>query len=73
MDELALGLRRIKTGKAAGLDGVSNELLKHLPDTGKMVLLRLINSSWDNGVCAGKWREGEIIPFQKAVKRSPTH
>ena len=53
MDELDLGLRKIKTGKAAGLDRVSNELLKHLPPLGKQVLLRLMNSSWNIGVSPG--------------------
>ena len=66
--ELEIGLRKIKNGKAAGLDKVSNELLKHLPPTGKQVLLRLFNSSFSSGVCAGKWRQGEIIPFPKPAK-----
>ena len=53
IDELEIGLRKIKNGKVEGFGKVSNELLKHLPPTGKQALLRLFNLSFSSGVCAG--------------------
>ena len=68
MDELELALRKIKTGKAAGIDRVSNEMLRQLPPLAKEKLLVLFNKSWKEGECAGSWRQGEIIPFPKPGK-----
>ena len=47
---------------------MSNEMLKQLPPLGKEKLLSLINMSWAHGICPGKWRQGEIIPFPKPGK-----
>ena len=68
LDELELALRKIKTGKAAGIDLVSNEMLKQLSPLAKEKLLTLFNKSWIKGICPGKWRLGEIIPFPKPGK-----
>ena len=68
IDELELALRKINTGKAAGIDLVSNEMLKQLSPLAKEKLLALFNKSWIEGTCPGKWRQGEIIPFPKPGK-----
>ena len=68
LDELNLALRKIKTGKAAGVDLVSNQMLRQLSPLAKERLLTLYNKSWELGICPGKWKLGEIIPFPKPGK-----
>jgi len=68
MDELKAALYKVKTGKAAGPDRITNEMLKHLSHRGYDELLRLLNQSSSEGVCAGAWQLGEIIPLPKPGK-----
>ena len=67
-DEMELATYKIKSGKAAGPDKITNEMLKNLSTKGKAVLLRLLNQSWSEGFCPGSWKMGEIIPLPKPGK-----
>jgi hypothetical protein len=68
LDELKAALYKVKTGKAAGPDGITNEMIKHLSSRGEIEMLCLLNQSWTESVCAGIWRLGEIIPLPKPGK-----
>ena len=70
MTELELALRQIKCGKSPGLDGVTNELLIHLTDTAKKVLLQHFNRSWREGVTPAAWRIAEIVAIPKKGKNA---
>ena len=67
-DELETSLWKAKSGKATGPDQIANEMLKNLSAEGKERLLFLLNKSWQEGVCPGLWKLGEIIPYPKAGK-----
>ena len=67
-EELKSALYKLKTGKAAGPDRISNEMLKNLSTNGYVQLLSLLNQSFREGVCASSWKLGEIIPLPKPGK-----
>ena len=48
--ELDFDLRQCKARKAPGADGIPNEILMHLGETGRRKLLELINRTWSDGV-----------------------
>eukprot|EP00663_Eupelagonemidae_sp_cell21sb_P006070 gene6070-4240_t len=66
--ELQTALRSLKRRKAAGPDGIANEMLLHLGEQGKEVLLRLANASWGTATVPAAWRVAEIIPILKKDK-----
>ena len=68
MSEMKSALYKVKTGKAAGPDRITNEMLKHLSVRGYAELLRLFNQSWLEGCAPGPWKLGEIIPLPKPGK-----
>eukprot|EP00660_Eupelagonema_oceanica_P019181 gene19181-biopygen41944 len=68
MLELDTVLNNLSTGKAAGLDGLSNEMLKRLGPTGKAAMLRTVNASWETGAVPAAWRTAEIVPIAKKGK-----
>ena len=68
MTELDSALHQLKTGKSPGLDGVTNEMLKHLPVSGKYAVLELINRSWLEGLTPAAWRKAEIVAIPKKGK-----
>lgn len=53
---------------SAGPDDVHYQLLKHLPDSSLLVLLKVFNDIWETGNVPASWREALIIripkPFQ---------
>ena len=67
-EELAAALKTVKAGKAGGPDGVSPDLLKHLPLKTQKELLFILNASWTTGWCPQAWRTAMIVPFIKKEK-----
>jgi Reverse transcriptase (RNA-dependent DNA polymerase) len=63
--ELTEALRRLKNCKAAGGDGVVNELLKYSVPAGKRMLLTLFNLVWQCEDVPVNWRQGRIINLHK--------
>jgi len=55
--------QRLKNGKAAGIDEIQAELLKH--GGGKLTedITRLCNRVWNRGKIPQDWQDGIIIPF----------
>ena len=69
MYELNSAINKLKNKKSPGSDGISNEMIKHLNQTGKTVLLSIFNQSWKIGTFPNKWKEATIIPVAKKRKR----
>ena len=66
--ELNKALKKLKKRKAAGQDKLHNEMLQNLGDTGKRIILRLINTSWCNGSIPKVWKNAVISPILKKGK-----
>ena len=62
--ELGAALAGLSTGKSPRVDGVTNELLLHLPAAARETLL-LFNKSWETGVVSAAWRKAEIVANPK--------
>ena len=63
--EVKLAIKRLKTGKAAGLDEVTAEALKGGGDTIAMALLRLIQMIWNQEEVPQDFKDGVIVPTFK--------
>ena len=68
MKELNNALRRVKTKRAPGPDGITGEMLKRLGPTSKKVLLCIFNQSWSMGIVPTMWKEAHIVPILKKGK-----
>nr|KAG5703189.1 hypothetical protein BaRGS_027354 [Batillaria attramentaria] len=66
--ELNDAIRRLKTKKAPGKDGICNEMIKHLGPAARRKLLELFNQSWKTGIFPSAWKEATIIPIRKKEK-----
>ena len=64
LNEVLTGMKN----SAPGEDQVHPTALKHLPTTGKLALLNLINRSWTEGRIPGKWKKAIIVPILKKGK-----
>jgi hypothetical protein len=68
LGQLKGALRKLKTGKSPGGDGIYNEMLKNLPSCTINTMLSLFNDSWRSGDCPVDWRTAIIIPILKPRK-----
>ena len=68
IEELKSALRKLKSKKAPGSDGIHNDMLKHLGPSAQLFLLQIINQSWTQGKVPTQWKEAEIIPILKGGK-----
>ena len=66
--ELNLAIKKLKNKKAPGVDGVTNDMLKHLGPRAKSTLLKIFNSSWHSGKFPTRWKEAQIRPSLKKGK-----
>ena len=66
--ELQDACRRLKTRKAPGKDGITNEMIKNLGKFAKQKLLYVFNQSWQTGEFPAKWKEAILIPVLKKGK-----
>ena len=57
MAELNDAIRRLKSKKAPGKDGVCNEMIKHLGKNARQKLLELFNLSWKSGIFPAAWKK----------------
>ena len=65
LEELNFALQRLPTGKAAGKDTITNEMLMQLSDK---ALLNICNISWLQHTTPGDWKHATIIPVPKKGK-----
>ena len=53
---------------ASGQDNITNEIIKHLPDSYLIVLLDFYNFSWNQGTLPDQWKLSTFIPVHKKDK-----
>ena len=68
MSELNKAMKKLKMRKAPGQDKLHNEMLVNLDDSGRKVILRLINMTFDKGHIPKAWRNAVISPILKKGK-----
>ena len=68
MRELKRQLKKLKDKKAPGPDGVWNTMLKKLPETFMVQLLRLFNMTWEKSAVPRSWKYGIVVPILKSGK-----
>ena len=72
MHEVKQAIRRLKAGKAAGLDEISGEFLKTAEDIITPFLTKLFNQLFDNGIFSEEWSRSVLIPlFKKGDANNP--
>ena len=67
-EELRSAMQTLNMGKAEGEDGISNEMLLHLPEAGLEKLIEGINLTWSEGKIPLEWTKANIIPILKKGK-----
>ena len=65
LQEVDKELKTLKSGKAPGMDGISNDFYKYLADYLAEPLTILFNYIWERGIFPEKWAEGIIQPLHK--------
>ena len=68
MSELNKAMKKLKMRKAPGQDKLHNEMLVNLDDSGRKVILCLINMTFDIGHIPKAWRNAVISPILKKGK-----
>ena len=66
--ELRKAIKQLKVRKSPGPDQICNEMLTHLGDTGKKIILKLINITWTKGELPRIWKVATIKPLLKKGK-----
>ena len=63
MQEVTAAIKRLKNNKSAGMDGISNEFLKHCPNDMYVAITQLFNLALDTGIVPTDWCIGIICPI----------
>ena len=72
LDELEIAIKKLKTDKAAGCDGILNEFICNSSYNLKLIMLKLFNSILNTGQFPKLWVEAEIVPiFKKGDRENP--
>lgn len=69
-EEVSKCLHSLKNGKSAGLDRISNEMLKYGESTLLPYIVKIFNSVLQVGVYPNNWKLGYINPIHKSGTRS---
>ena len=57
-----------KTKCSVGIDIISNDMLKHLPENAIIYLHKLFHNCWENGNIPQIWKESVVVPILKTGK-----
>ena len=71
-EEVNMEIRRLKRGKAAGLDGIRNEAWKEGGEKVKTRLSEIIRKVWEGEGFPAKWRIGVVVPIWKRGDKKET-
>ena len=63
--DLQRALKKLKSRKSPGPDGITNNMLVHLGSAAVCKLLQIFNHSWEQGVLPQIWCEAIMIPILK--------
>jgi hypothetical protein len=69
LTEVQEAIKSIKNGKAAGHDGITPEMIKHLGGNGTQILLEIFRKAWAEGKIPHDWEIGVLIPIYKKGDR----
>ncbi|XP_042142358.1 uncharacterized protein LOC121833283 [Ixodes scapularis] len=69
MWEMEAAIDRGNERSAAGPDGITNSMLKNLPEVVKHNLLKSINNAWHEGNIPEKWKLSWVCPIPKPGKK----
>ena len=58
-------LKKLKPRKSPGPDGIHNEMLTHLCTEAKIILLSIINITWQKGELPSTWKTAIVKPILK--------
>ena len=67
LEELKYAINKAKC-TTPGADGISADILKHLPVDSCHILLSIFNVFWNKGVCPSQWKEAILTPIGKPGK-----
>lgn len=65
-------LNKCKNNSSPGEDGIPYEVLKHLPKTSLLTLLKLYNDIWKAGTLPIAWKNAIVLPTLKPNKPAQT-
>lgn len=65
MEELINVIKKLKNGKTPGNDKITTEMIKNLGETGREILLQIINKAWKNEKIPEEWGIALIKPIHK--------
>jgi hypothetical protein len=66
--EVHRSIRRLHSGKAPGLDGLSSDIVRHCPPALSTILARIISASFRLGWIPARWRRSIVRMLPKAGK-----
>ena len=73
VQELKWAIKRLKTKKVPGKDGITNETILQLGPQARQKVLALFNQSWQTGKFLNQWKEAVVVSILKKGKgRRPT-
>jgi hypothetical protein len=64
-NEICTIINKLKTNRAAGMDNITGELIKHGGRTLKQKIHKLICNIWNSEILPAQWNEGIICPIYK--------
>ena len=64
-EEVERAIKRLKNGKAAGVDGVTGEMLKYGGPAVLQAMTHLCNECWRSGFVPKDWTRAVIVPLYK--------
>ena len=64
-EEMNDAIKKLKNGKKPGHDRITTEMIKHLGEQGRRVLLEIMNKTWKNKNIPKDWEIGIIVPIHK--------
>ncbi|MCP3680826.1 MAG: reverse transcriptase family protein [Gammaproteobacteria bacterium] len=63
--EVVEALKKVKTEKAPGIDGVCGEMLKYGGDIAVYWLRKVCSLAWEEGKVPEDWKSGRVVPLYK--------
>ena len=66
--ELRQAVQQCKRNSSPGQDTISYEILKEIPKSGLLVLLKILNHTWAKGKLPADWKHALVTPILKPTK-----
>lgn len=67
-EEITVSIKHIKLGKAPGLDGITNQVIKEAPEALAIILASLLNACAATGNFLSQWKQANTIILNKPSK-----